>query len=31
MNKLLIVEDDKALLEGLEYILKELEYAIITV
>lgn len=31
MNKLLIVEDDKTLLEGLEYILKELEYAIIAV
>lgn len=30
MNRLLIVEDDKTLLEGLGYILKELEYSIFT-
>lgn len=30
MNRLLIVEDDKTLLEGLGYILEELEYVVIT-
>lgn len=30
MDRLLIVEDDKTLLEGLGYILKELEYVVIT-